>query len=118
MIDYLIQLTEDQLRLLDDVPNSAVDLQVKDKVKTFFLFIIKMLLILFFLFLKLIKKLNRQDRVVEEVKLVLKPHYNKKHITKEEYKDVLRRSVPKVCFVFADLTIWFQEDLNDKFSSF
>lgn len=43
-----------------------------------------------------LKKLNRQERVVEEVKLVLKPHYNKKHVTKEEYKDILRRAVPKV----------------------
>lgn len=42
------------------------------------------------------RKLNRQERVVEEVKLVLKPHYNKKHISKEEYKDVLRKAVPKV----------------------
>lgn len=43
-----------------------------------------------------LKKLNRQERVVEEVKLVLKPHYNKKRINKEEYKDILRRAVPKV----------------------
>jgi len=43
-----------------------------------------------------LKKLNRQERVVEEVKLSLKPHYTKKHITKEEYKEILRRSVPKV----------------------
>lgn len=42
------------------------------------------------------RKLNRQERVVEEVKLVLKPHYNKKHITKDDYKDILRRAVPKV----------------------
>lgn len=34
--------------------------------------------------------------MVEEVKLVLKPHYNKKHVTKDEYKDILRRAVPKV----------------------
>lgn len=27
---------------------------------------------------------------------MLKPHYNKKHITKEEYKDILRKAVPKV----------------------
>ncbi|KAJ4446873.1 hypothetical protein ANN_13573 [Periplaneta americana] len=46
---------------------------------------------------KFLKKLNRQERVVEEVKLSLKPHYTKKHITKEEYKDILRRSVPKIC---------------------
>lgn len=46
--------------------------------------------------LQYLKKLNRQERVVEEVKLVLKPHYNKKRVTKEEYKDILRRAVPKV----------------------
>lgn len=47
-------------------------------------------------YFQFLKKLNRQERVVEEVKLVLKPHYNKKRINKEEYKDILRRSVPKV----------------------
>lgn len=43
-----------------------------------------------------LKKSLRIERVAEEVKLVLKPHYNKKHITKEEYKEILRKSVPKV----------------------
>lgn len=33
---------------------------------------------------------------MEEVKLVLKPHYTKKHVTKEEYKDIMRKAVPKV----------------------
>lgn len=46
--------------------------------------------------LQFLKKLNRQERVVEEVKLVLKPHYTKKHVTKEEYKDIMRKAVPKV----------------------
>ncbi|XP_046407495.1 uncharacterized protein LOC124172100 [Ischnura elegans] len=64
------------LTILDELPNSAVEMQVKEK------FLIK---------------LNRQERVVEEVKLALKPHYNKKHLSKEEYKDILRRSVPKIC---------------------
>lgn len=67
---------EDQLKILDEVPSSAVELQVKDK---------------------FLKKLNRQERVVEEVKLALKPHYYKKHINKEDYKEILRRSVPKIC---------------------
>ncbi|KAJ8956760.1 hypothetical protein NQ314_006634 [Rhamnusium bicolor] len=71
-----VKLDEDNLKILDDLPNSAVEMQVKDK---------------------FLKKLNRQERVVEEVKLVLKPHYNKKRISKEEYKDILRRSVPKIC---------------------
>lgn len=43
--------------------------------------------------------MNRQERVVEEVKLVIKPHYNKKSITKDEYKEILRRTVPKVGFI-------------------
>lgn len=67
---------EDQLKILDEVPSSAVEMQVKDK---------------------FLKKLNRQERVVEEVKLALKPHYYKKHINKEDYKEILRRSVPKIC---------------------
>ena len=40
--------------------------------------------------------MHRQERVVEEVKLFLKPHFNKKTLTKDEYKDILRRAVPKV----------------------
>ncbi|XP_024086370.1 PHD and RING finger domain-containing protein 1 isoform X3 [Cimex lectularius] len=71
-----LKLDEDQLKMLDELPNSAVDMQVKDK---------------------FLKKLNRQERVVEEVKLVLKPHYAKRHVNKEEYKDILRKSVPKIC---------------------
>ncbi|KAJ9591860.1 hypothetical protein L9F63_001583, partial [Diploptera punctata] len=74
--EIAIKMDEDQLQILDDLPSSAVELQVKDK---------------------FLKKLNRQERVVEEVKLSLKPHYTKKHITKEEYKEILRRSVPKIC---------------------
>ncbi|KAL3279022.1 hypothetical protein HHI36_016537 [Cryptolaemus montrouzieri] len=70
-----VKLDEDHLKILDELPNSAVEMQVKDK---------------------FLKKLNRQERVVEEVKLVLKPYYNKKKIDKEEYKDIMRRAVPKV----------------------
>lgn len=50
----------------------------------------------FSIFFQYLRKLNRQERVVEEVKLVLKPYYNKKYITKDDYKEILRRSVPKV----------------------
>ncbi|XP_063218187.1 PHD and RING finger domain-containing protein 1-like isoform X2 [Bacillus rossius redtenbacheri] len=74
--EIAIKMDEDQLQILDELPSSAVEMQVKDK---------------------FLKKLNRQERVVEEVKMSLKPHYTKKHITKEEYKDILRRSVPKIC---------------------
>ncbi|XP_037819834.1 uncharacterized protein LOC119609195 [Lucilia sericata] len=67
---------DDNIKVYDDVPNSAVDLQVKDK---------------------FLRKLNRQERVVEEVKLVLKPRFNKKQITKDDYKEIMRRAVPKIC---------------------
>ena len=42
------------------------------------------------------KKLNRQERVVEEVKLAIKPHYSKGKIDKNEYKEIMRKAVPKV----------------------
>uniref|UniRef100_A0A1L8DFH9 Putative splicing factor arginine/serine-rich 19 n=1 Tax=Nyssomyia neivai TaxID=330878 RepID=A0A1L8DFH9_9DIPT len=67
-----VGLDEASMRIVDEVPGSAVELHF-------------------------LRKLNRQERVVEEVKLVLKPHYNKKHITKDEYKDILRKAVPKIC---------------------
>jgi len=43
-----------------------------------------------------LKKVQRQERIVEEVKLVLKPAYNDRRITKEHYKEILRKTVPKV----------------------
>jgi hypothetical protein len=42
------------------------------------------------------KKLNRQERVIEECKLAIKPFYASKKISKDEYKEILRRCVPKV----------------------
>ncbi|EMP41810.1 Glutamine and serine-rich protein 1 [Chelonia mydas] len=44
-----------------------------------------------------LKKLHTQERAVEEVKLAIKPYYQKKEITKEEYKDILRKAVHKIC---------------------
>uniref|UniRef100_A0A182R890 SFR19-like C-terminal domain-containing protein n=1 Tax=Anopheles funestus TaxID=62324 RepID=A0A182R890_ANOFN len=64
------------LEMLDEIPDSAVDMQVKEK---------------------LIKKLQRQERIVEEVKHFLKPHFNKKRIDKDEYKEIMRKSIPKIC---------------------
>merc|ERR1711983_279108 len=61
---------------LNDMPTSAVEMAVKEK---------------------FLKKVQRQERIVEEIKTVLKPHYNRKRITKEDYKDILRKCVPKVC---------------------
>ena len=36
------------------------------------------------------------ERVVEEVKLALKPFFAKGKINKQEYKDIMKRAVPKV----------------------
>ncbi|XP_072129023.1 uncharacterized protein phrf1 isoform X2 [Mobula birostris] len=44
-----------------------------------------------------IKKLHVQERAVEEAKLALKPYYQNKEITKEEYKEILRKAVQKIC---------------------
>ncbi|XP_053118650.1 splicing factor, arginine/serine-rich 19 isoform X2 [Hemicordylus capensis] len=46
---------------------------------------------------KYLKKLHTQERAVEEVKLAIKPYYQKKEITKDEYKDILRKAVHKIC---------------------
>ena len=42
------------------------------------------------------KKLQVQERAVEELKLAIKPFYQKREVTKEEYKDILRKAVQKV----------------------
>ncbi|XP_054580773.1 PHD and RING finger domain-containing protein 1 isoform X1 [Eptesicus fuscus] len=44
-----------------------------------------------------LKKLHMQERAVEEVKLAIKPFYQKREVTKEEYKDILRKAVQKIC---------------------
>lgn len=75
-IEYLVENERND----DDVPSSAVQLNHQEKY---------------------LQKLNRQERVVEEVKLALKPHYQRRAISKEQYKDVLRRAVPKVSVVVA-----------------
>uniref|UniRef100_V9K8M7 Splicing factor, arginine/serine-rich 2, interacting protein n=1 Tax=Callorhinchus milii TaxID=7868 RepID=V9K8M7_CALMI len=43
------------------------------------------------------KKFHIQERAVEEVKLAIKPYYQKKDITKDEYKEIVRKAVDKVC---------------------
>lgn len=43
------------------------------------------------------KKLHTQERAVEEVKLAIKPYYQRKDINKDEYKDILRKAVHKIC---------------------
>lgn len=37
-----------------------------------------------------------QERAVEEVKLAIKPFYQRRDINKDEYKDILRKAVQKV----------------------
>merc|ERR1712029_1304200 len=70
------KMVDDKLKIIGDVPTSAVEMAVKEK---------------------FLKKVQRQERIVEEIKTVLNPHYNRKRITKEDYKDILRKCVPKVC---------------------
>ncbi|XP_041471583.1 PHD and RING finger domain-containing protein 1-like [Lytechinus variegatus] len=63
----------------DDIEMSAVDLYNKNSRDRY------------------LKKLYHQERVVEEVKLAIKPHYQRKVINKEDYKEILRKSVNQVC---------------------
>ncbi|XP_072292105.1 uncharacterized protein phrf1 isoform X2 [Eucyclogobius newberryi] len=44
-----------------------------------------------------IKKLHMQERAIEEVKLAIKPFYQNRDISKDEYKDIVRKAVQKVC---------------------
>uniref|UniRef100_A0A8C7HVG3 SR-related CTD-associated factor 1 n=1 Tax=Oncorhynchus kisutch TaxID=8019 RepID=A0A8C7HVG3_ONCKI len=44
-----------------------------------------------------LKKLHTQERAVEEVKLAIKPYYQRKDINKDDYKDILRKAVTKIC---------------------
>ncbi|XP_056596153.1 PHD and RING finger domain-containing protein 1 isoform X2 [Triplophysa dalaica] len=46
---------------------------------------------------KYMTKLQMQERAIEEVKLAIKPFYQKRDITKEEYKEIVRKAVQKVC---------------------
>ncbi|XP_058813494.1 NKAP family protein CG6066-like isoform X2 [Topomyia yanbarensis] len=76
LVDEMYKPQKVTMEMLDDMPSSAVDLQIKEK---------------------LIAKLQRQDRIIEEVKHFLKPHFNKKRLNKDEYKDIMKKSVPKIC---------------------
>uniref|UniRef100_UPI00358E2F53 PHD and RING finger domain-containing protein 1 isoform X2 n=1 Tax=Myxine glutinosa TaxID=7769 RepID=UPI00358E2F53 len=46
---------------------------------------------------KYLKKLNIQERAVEEVKVAIKPFYQSKDIDKNEYKEIVRKAVHKIC---------------------
>lgn len=41
-------------------------------------------------------KADIQKRVVEHVKSVIRPFYSKGRINKDEYKEIMRKTVPKV----------------------
>ncbi|XP_036723116.1 protein SCAF11 isoform X6 [Balaenoptera musculus] len=45
----------------------------------------------------LMQKLQIQEKAAQEVKLAIKPFYQNKDITKEEYKEIVRKAVDKVC---------------------
>ncbi|XP_019747342.1 protein SCAF11 isoform X2 [Hippocampus comes] len=43
------------------------------------------------------KKQQIQEKAINEVKTAIKPYYQKKEITKDEYKEIVRKAVEKVC---------------------
>ncbi|MEE6480768.1 hypothetical protein FKM82_012668 [Ascaphus truei] len=43
------------------------------------------------------KKIQIQERAAHEVKVAIKPYYQNKDITKEEYKEIVKKAVDKVC---------------------
>ncbi|XP_058883496.1 protein SCAF11-like isoform X3 [Acipenser ruthenus] len=43
------------------------------------------------------QKCQIQEKAVQEVKLAIKPYYQNKDITKDEYKEIVRKAVEKVC---------------------
>ncbi|KTG06403.1 hypothetical protein cypCar_00046327 [Cyprinus carpio] len=45
----------------------------------------------------LLQKLQIQERAINEVKAAIKPYYQKNEINKEEYKEIVRKAVEKVC---------------------
>lgn len=55
---------------------------------------------MFYTFQQYLKKLHMQERAVEEVKLAIKPFYQRRDINKEEYKEILRKAVQKVSSEF------------------
>lgn len=66
----------EEMNSVDEIPSSAVELTNKEKY---------------------LRKLHLQERVVDEVKTALKPFYSAKKVNKDQYKEILRRAVPKVC---------------------
>ena len=48
-----------------------------------------------------------QERVIEEVKSAIRPYFNSRQISKDEYKEILKKSVPKVKS-HVDFTFYWQ----------
>ena len=55
--------------------------------------------------------LLRQSRVEEEMKNVLKQYFKKKEITKDEYKNILKKAVPQVISLML-----FPDNQNNKYN--
>lgn len=55
-----------------------------------------------------------QERAVEEVKLAIKPFYQKRDINKDEYKEILRKAVQKVGKNFVRMLEGFSLSNNSK----
>ena len=89
------KVIDNKLKIIDDVPSSAVEMAVKEKVFLSHIFCFWYLGLTRY-YPQFLKKVQRQERIVEEVKLVLKPAYNARKINKEAYKEILRKTVPKV----------------------
>nr|XP_039272296.1 serine/arginine repetitive matrix protein 2-like [Styela clava] len=53
----------------------------------------------------LLKKLQFQERVVEEAKLAIKPYYERREIDKYEYKEIMKRAVNKICSSESNLEV-------------
>lgn len=64
-----------------------------------------------------LKKLHLQERVVDEVKQAIRPFYSHKKITKDEYKEILRKAVPKVMWWHWQLLVSCHLDAPLMFSS-
>ena len=91
-----MKLVDDKLRIIDDVPTSAVEMAVKEKVSVLIRINLSFDHNLFSVAFQFLKKVQRQERIVDEIKMVLKPFYNKKKISKSSYKEIMRKCVPKV----------------------
>lgn len=54
--------------------------------------------------LSLLQKLQIQEKAINEVKTAIKPFYQRKEISKEEYKEIVRKAVEKVKSAHSDIS--------------